>query len=177
MHFIVHFSVLDLNSKSNYYYFFSPLFFCRFYLIFQNSRPHQQQTRHTVSCVPSWPACTTKKSPRPPASNTVDPSHPIPSTSSCPSPRSMDAWSEEPPSMPRNSDASSTTSTPNKHANKIHVYQPTKQQYDAPQKKQEIKFCERILFRCEQNRNQTLLAFENPEAISHHSKEEIHFFS
>merc|ERR1712087_550515 len=70
-------------------------------------------TRHTVSCELSWKRCTTRRSPRPPVSNTEDLSHLTVSTNSCPCPKLTDAWSEELPSMPRSSDASSTSNKNN----------------------------------------------------------------
>merc|ERR1712087_816594 len=70
-------------------------------------------TRHTVSCELSWKRCTTRRSPRPPVSNTEDLSPLTVSTNSCPCPKLTDAWSEEPPSMPRSSDASSTSNKNN----------------------------------------------------------------
>ena len=100
--------------------FFHSIFSISCYFCYESSSLLQKlpfdffQTRHTVSCELSWKRCTTRRSPRPPVSNTEDPSLPTVSTSSCPCPKSTDAWSEVPPSMPRNSDASSTSRSPNK---------------------------------------------------------------
>lgn len=76
---------------------------------FRSDPFRREQTRHTLSCVPSWNACTTKKLPKQPESNTEDLSHRTVSTSSWLCPKLMDASSEEPPSMPKSSDALSTS--------------------------------------------------------------------